>query len=110
MGTIADNCIWREAPFCDFMGTKNKQGRFTMELLLKNYEILELGDDPRGLRILCRQGHCWLTQAGDSRDHILHPGDSHRVNGRGRMLLTAGRSCRIVLQSDGAKRPLRLAC
>ena len=68
-----------------------------MELLLKKQELLDLGNDLRGVTIHCRSGCCWLTQADDSRDHILQAGASFRVRGRGQLLVTASNACRLEL-------------
>ncbi len=71
-----------------------------MELLLEKNEILDLGQDLRGMIILCQEGCCWLTQTGDSRDHILHAGGRFNVQRKGQLLLTASQSCRIMLLAD----------
>ena len=68
-----------------------------MQLLLDNKEVLNLGEDLRGLRIFCRQGCGWVTQAGDSRDLLLHAGQELRIARRGRVLLTATESSRLEL-------------
>ena len=68
-----------------------------MELLLQKYEMLDLGEQLRGMSILCRQGCCWLTQARDSRDHILRSGEHFSVKQSGRLILTATEECRLML-------------
>ncbi|GEM_PF-857648 len=68
-----------------------------MELLLNERELLDLGENLRGVRIVCRQGRCWLTQAGDSRDHILRAGNSFMVSANGQLIITATESCRLML-------------
>ena len=68
-----------------------------MDLLLNRQELLDLGEGLQGVRIICRTGRCWLTQAGDNRDHILGPGDGFLVRTRGRLILTAAQPCRLML-------------
>ncbi len=76
-----------------------------MELLLEENEILDLGEGLRGVTVLCQQGCCWLTQSGDSRDHILHPGGRFTVQSKGQLLVTASAACRIRLQSETLRSP-----
>lgn len=68
-----------------------------MELMLQKKEILDLGSKLKGLEIICLDGRCWLTQTGDSHDHILRNG--HRFNNRqdGQLLVIAIDDCRLKL-------------
>lgn len=77
-----------------------------MVLMLENRELLDLGEKLRGMQIDCLDGRCWLTQAGDSRDHLLGAGDSFTVRTDGRLIITATKACRLKLcsQRHGAKR------
>ncbi len=68
-----------------------------MELLLKNQELMDLGKSLRGTSIACRDGRCWITQEGDSRDHILRTGESFTIKAAGRLIVTATESCRLML-------------
>ena len=68
-----------------------------MELLLNNQELIDLGMNLRGVRIDCRLGRCWLTQAGDSRDHILRTGSSFIVTNNRHLVITATEPCRLML-------------
>lgn len=68
-----------------------------MQLLLNKYELLELGDDLRSVSVHCQAGCCWLTLAGDSRDHILHAGQSHIIRQRGKVLVLATAATRLQL-------------
>jgi len=70
-----------------------------MELLLEKQELLNLGENLRGVRIDCRSGRCWLTQAGDSRDHILRPGGSFTVGSNSHLIVTATEACRLMLRA-----------
>jgi len=76
-----------------------------MELLLAKQELLNLGMNLRGVRIDCRSGRCWLTQAGDSRDHILRTGSSFTVTSNSHLIVTATEPCRLMLSTpQGASR------
>lgn len=68
-----------------------------MELLLNSQELLDLGENLRGLRIICLSGCCWVTQAGDSRDHILRGGGTLTANAGRRLIVTAMEPCRLAL-------------
>lgn len=78
-----------------------------MELLLNQGELLNLGKKLRGLNVLCHSGNCWLTQAGDSRDHILHNGQSVEIHSKGQILLYATSPCRLQLMREQA--PVRIS-
>jgi hypothetical protein len=81
-----------------------------MVLMLENSELLDLGEKLQGVCIECLDGRCWLTQAGDSRDHLLGAGDSFTIRTGGRLIITATKACRLKLcpQPHGAKRPVFL--
>jgi hypothetical protein len=68
-----------------------------MEMLLEQQELLDLGETLQGVKIVCQEGQCWITQLGDSRDHIMRSGDSFTIRGKGRVIMTATESCRIML-------------
>ena len=68
-----------------------------MDLLMQTRECLDLGKAVKGLRLTCRAGRCWLTQAGDSRDIILDPGDEFAVITNGRLIITAFTPSRLTL-------------
>ncbi len=74
-----------------------------MELLLNKREILDLGEDLRGVNVVCREGRCWLTQTGDSRDHILSVGDRFTVRSSGQLIITATEPCRLMLSEPGVQ-------
>lgn len=75
-----------------------------MELLLNKREIIDLGPNLHGVNIVCREGRCWITQAGDSRDHILGIGDRFLVNSNGQLIITATEPCRFMLNEVGIKK------
>lgn len=68
-----------------------------MEMLLKQRELLDLGEKLQGVKIVCQRGQGWITQSGDSRDHIIRSGSSFIIEGKGRVIITATESCRIML-------------
>lgn len=76
-----------------------------MDLLMQNRECLDLGKYVKGLRLTCRAGRCWLTQAGDSRDIILDPGDEFAAITNGRLIITAVAPSRLTLSERATKSP-----
>lgn len=68
-----------------------------MELLLNQGELLNLGENLQGLTIVCQSGTCWLTQAEDSRDHILRNGHRFEIRAKGQVVLCATAPCRLQL-------------
>lgn len=58
------------------------------ELALDAGQVVTL-DDARGLRIVARLGTVWVTEEGDSDDHIVGPGDAFIVAHRGRTVIQA---------------------
>jgi len=75
-----------------------------VELLLNNREMLDLGESLHGASIVCREGRCWITQAGDNRDHILGVGDRFVVNSSGKLIITTTESCRLMLNEFGMQK------
>ena len=73
-----------------------------MEILLNRNELLDLGDNLCGVRVICQSGSCWLTQAGDNRDYILRPGQGFTINMRGHLVVTATDTCRLMLANEPA--------
>lgn len=73
-----------------------------MEILLQRNELLDLGKKLSGRRVVCQSGCCWLTQAGDSRDHILRSGDCFDIGLRGQLLITATENSRLLLVAESA--------
>ena len=74
-----------------------------MQLQLKKPLIaLEPGqvvtlDDAQGTRIVARSGTVWVTEEGDSRDHVVGPGDALIVAHSGRTVVQALKSAWISL-------------
>jgi len=70
-----------------------------MELLLAQREMLSLAGDRRGVRLICLDGHLWITQQGDSRDHLLAPGASFSSRLPGEIVVTALAASRLASRS-----------
>jgi len=68
-----------------------------MEMLLNKGELLNLGKNLQGLAIIFQSGTCWLTQAGDSRDHILRAGQKFEIRSKGQIVLCAADPCRLQM-------------
>jgi len=76
-----------------------------MEIILKKHELLDLGRNLAGNRIVCCSGSCWLTQAGDNRDFILHGGAEFGIRLRGKIIISASEDCRLLLVAKGEELP-----
>ena len=68
-----------------------------MEMLLAKQELLDLGKELQGVKIVCREGCCWITLSDDSRDHILRSGDSLVVRTKGHTIIAATEPSRLML-------------
>ena len=71
-----------------------------MEMLLNKRELLDLGKELQGAKIVCREGCCWITLAGDSHDHIIKHGNNFIVRSKGRVLITAMEASRLLLTDN----------
>jgi hypothetical protein len=69
-----------------------------MEIFLRQGEIFNLEGDARALTIRCLGGSLWITQPGDSRDHLLGPGQAMTVGCRGRIVVVATAEARVQFQ------------
>jgi hypothetical protein len=85
------------------MHTTHQSKGANMQLQLRKPVIaLEPGqvvtlDDAQGTRIVARLGTVWVTEEGDTRDHIVGPGDSLIVAHSGRTVVQALKSAWISL-------------
>jgi hypothetical protein len=59
-------------------------------------------DDAEGLRIVARRGTVWVTEEGDSVDHIVGPGDTLIVAHPGRTVVQALQPAWISLGEGAA--------
>jgi hypothetical protein len=78
-----------------------------MEIVLRDKEMLAFPGNRRGVRCSCEAGDLWMTQEGDSRDHLLRPGQIYETRLRGEIVLTALADSRLCLQSADCGRPPR---
>ena len=76
-----------------------------MELVMNKQELIDLGKQMKGLRIVCRDGKCWITQAGDFRDRILRTGESFLVETAGQLIITAMEPSRLALVQSTHGKP-----
>lgn len=60
-----------------------------MDMQMLKGELVTFDVDRPGVRIRCRSGRVWVTQAGDSRDYLLAAGQQVALRRRGRVVITA---------------------
>jgi hypothetical protein len=65
----------------------------TIEFALDRSSLWRIAGSVRGVRIDCRQGRLWLTQAGAAADVILQPGQSFVTNAEGAIVVQAVPAC-----------------
>lgn len=58
-------------------------GRCRLEMVLERDSVWRIGGRTAGVRIDCRRGRLWLTQAGGGADVILNPGQGFAAAGDG---------------------------
>lgn len=56
---------------------------------LHDGELLGIRGNNSGKVISCRAGVLWLTQQGDTADHLIRAGEDFAVSRRGLVLITA---------------------
>lgn len=64
-------------------------------------EVLFLRHLAEGRVLYGLSGMVWVTQEGDSRDHVLGPGGLFRVQGRGRVVVQGLKRSRMLITSPG---------
>lgn len=73
----------------------------SVEIALPAHSTISLRPREADVEIYCPEGRLWLTQAGDAADHVLEPGDAHRVVGDGLVVVQAlANSTLRVLERD----------
>jgi hypothetical protein len=87
--------------FNSIINSKKEAG---MELLLDKKELLNMKEDMTGVRIACRDGRCWITQTGDSRDHVLKPGASYQASTSGQLIIVALEPCRLTFTTPNIEK------
>ena len=73
---------WGAAFLGQRRATDREAGR-TIEFALERNSLWRIAGRVKGVRIDCREGRLWLTQAGAVADVILQPGQSFVANGEG---------------------------
>ena len=68
-----------------------------MQLLLQQDEIIDAGHNQRGAQIVCHEGLCWITIAGDSRDYLLCSGKSLKIFSQGAVCISALSDVRVQM-------------
>lgn len=63
-----------------------------MELLLKGGEIVTIDKKMNGCTIQCRSGLLWITQEGDTRDHVIYAGERMKIESKGRVVVSAAKA------------------
>ena len=66
-------------------------------LNLSKGDVLLLRDLVVGQAIYGLAGMTWVTQEGDSRDHLLGPGGSFQVRNPGRVVVEALKPSRLIV-------------
>jgi hypothetical protein len=79
----------------DINGVNHQPREVAVEIMLEAGEMLCLDGERQGMQVHCLEGRLWVTQQGDSRDHLLGGGGSYLSRCRGRIVATA-RSCSRV--------------
>lgn len=62
-----------------------------MRIELSKDQWVTLQGDCQGVRIICRSGVLWLTQAGDRRDYLLEPAGEFVVRSNAMVFVEARR-------------------
>jgi hypothetical protein len=100
--------VCRSGPMAAFCMHATHSSRNNMQLNLKTPLLaLEAGqvvtlDDAQGTRIIARSGTVWVTEEGETHDHIVGPGDALVVARSGRTVVQALKSAWISLTQSMA--------
>jgi hypothetical protein len=71
--------------------------QFMNSLNLSKDEVFLLRDLSIGQALYGLAGMVWVTQEGDSRDHMLGPGGSFQVRTQGRVVVQALKPSRLIV-------------
>ncbi len=77
-----------------------------MDIMLDAGEMLCLDGERQGLQLNCLAGKLWITQEGDSRDHVLSRGDCFQSRCRGRIIATARIPVRLGIERPRVQLPV----
>jgi len=85
-------------------------GENAMEILLRRDESFTIAGSGNGVVVVCREGTLWITQAGDTRDHLLNAGERYTVRGSGVVVIEALRPADLRIERPQEDfRPLRIS-
>ena len=70
------------------------------EVQMPANSLLRVEGDSRGIKILCRSGSRWITQEGDSRDHLLEKMGDFAINRDGLVVVQALTDTEIVVSPE----------
>lgn len=81
-----------------------------MEILLRKDESFTIAGNGDGVLIVCREGVLWVTQTGDTRDHLLNPGERYTACGNGVIVIEALRPAELRIERpETSARPVRIS-
>jgi hypothetical protein len=80
-------------------GAAGSRALSTAILEIPRGEVREIGCH-QPLAVRCLEGMVWITQEGDSRDHLLSAGQELRLEGLGRVVAEALKASRILVETD----------
>ena len=81
-----------------------------MEILLGRDESFTIAENGKGILVVCREGALWITQAGDTRDHLLNAGERYIVRGSGVVVIEALRPAELRIERpEESFRPVRIS-
>lgn len=69
-------------------------------LYLGKGRVIRIEPTPAPLRIECRHGRLWVTQAGTAQDRILQPGESFQARQQGRVVIEALENACVAQTTD----------
>lgn len=72
-------------------------GYIVQGAMLVPHDGLVLIENGKGMAVEVWDGELWITQAGDTRDHLVRPGGSFRLRRDGLVLVSALQPSRITL-------------
>ncbi len=70
----------------------NKSKADVVSLNLDEGALVDVQPPTNGVKIEVESGNLWVTQEGDSSDHVLGPGQSFRIAGCGLIVVQALRN------------------
>jgi Protein of unknown function (DUF2917) len=75
-----------------------------IEVQMPANSLLRVEGGSGGIKILCRSGSCWITQEGDSQDHLLEKMGDFTIYRDGLVVVQALTDTEIVVSSEKERR------